>query len=239
MTGSIDDRIQHVLDGAASPEERAQLDALLAADPEARRRYDELRSLFDALTGAPAEDAPAGLHDDVMRSLPSRAGGAAVLDDGRCLGSQPFAAAAVAAVIIFVTLRGGPPVPAGRPPSGTMSGAPPAHFDSGWAQRRRAPRDAAAEAEGAARPVVSDVPTRVTFPTPWARSADRRHRLREPGDGAPRGITSSSRSAPSRTSIELRVDGRERGAAAARGDDDRRGVRGPSRSDVAAHRPGR
>jgi hypothetical protein len=166
MTGSIDDRIQQVLDGASSPEERAQLDALLAADPEARRRYDELRSLFDALAGEPAEAAPAGLHEDVMRSLPDRARAGAARTRRWALPrlALPFAAAAVAAVIIFVTLRGGPPVSLldGRS-SGTMSGAPPRAFRLGLGTEGAALHVTLwREAEGAARVVVvSDVPTRV------------------------------------------------------------------------------
>lgn len=62
-------RMHDVLDGAASAEERAQLDAALARDAEARAHFDELRRLFDALAAAPQLAPPASFVDDAVAAI--------------------------------------------------------------------------------------------------------------------------------------------------------------------------
>jgi anti-sigma factor RsiW len=55
-------RLMHeVLDGAASEEEARTLDRLLAADPDARAQFDDLRRLFDGLNTMPQACPPEGL----------------------------------------------------------------------------------------------------------------------------------------------------------------------------------
>lgn len=65
----FDARINEVLDGAASAADRAALEREMSADPELRRRFDALRSLFDTLGGIQMSDPPADLHDDIVRSI--------------------------------------------------------------------------------------------------------------------------------------------------------------------------
>jgi len=166
MSGSLDEIIQQALDGSASAEERARLDARLASDPDARRRYDELRALFEALSDGPSEDPPPTLHDDIMRALPDRT---PVPLPARPRYrwprlALPFAAGAIAAAIVLITLHGGPSgtLPQGSS-SGTMSGAPSPAVRLGLGTEGAALHVTLwREAEGAARlAVVSDVPTRV------------------------------------------------------------------------------
>ena len=55
-----------VLDGQASPEERAELDRLLAADPSACEQFAGLRALFAAMSRVPPVEPPAHLLDGVI-----------------------------------------------------------------------------------------------------------------------------------------------------------------------------
>ena len=55
------DHLMHaVLDGEASPEEARELDRLLAADPAARARFDDLKRLFGELGSVPKALPPGG-----------------------------------------------------------------------------------------------------------------------------------------------------------------------------------
>ena len=58
-----------VLDGAASSEERAALDRLLAQDLQARTQFADLERLFGALDVMPRIEPPEGFADDVMAAL--------------------------------------------------------------------------------------------------------------------------------------------------------------------------
>ena len=49
MTRLTDDQIQQYLDGTLSPEERVQVNSLLAVNPENRRRLEEYQGLFEFL----------------------------------------------------------------------------------------------------------------------------------------------------------------------------------------------
>ncbi len=61
-----------VLDGEATPGEAGELERLLAADPAARTRFDELRRLFDGLAAVPKAFPPEGLVASVMAGLPQQ-----------------------------------------------------------------------------------------------------------------------------------------------------------------------
>jgi anti-sigma factor RsiW len=61
------DELMHaVLDGECSLEQRAELDRLLAADPEARAKFSALRALFGAMSQLPEVEPPADLLDAAL-----------------------------------------------------------------------------------------------------------------------------------------------------------------------------
>src|SRR5213075_2668627 len=73
MNPSELDALMHaVLDGEATPDESRGLDRILAADPSAKARFDELQILFEELGRIPMAAAPSGLVDAVMSRLPHR-----------------------------------------------------------------------------------------------------------------------------------------------------------------------
>ncbi|HJU23643.1 MAG TPA: hypothetical protein VJ891_14140, partial [Casimicrobiaceae bacterium] len=59
-----------VLDGEATPAEAGELEKRLAADAAARARYDELRSMFAALSRVPKVYPPEGLIASVLANIP-------------------------------------------------------------------------------------------------------------------------------------------------------------------------
>jgi anti-sigma factor RsiW len=61
-----------VLDGEATPDEARELEHLLATNPAARAQFEELRSLFDALSRVPKAFPPEGLVAAVLASVPQR-----------------------------------------------------------------------------------------------------------------------------------------------------------------------
>lgn len=141
MNDTIDDLIQRALEGEASTAERARLEARLASDPAARARYDELSRAFEALGAVHLAEPPAGMRDEVLRAIrgaapawapaSTRAGRLAPAARTPALAGRPaftwlrialpVAAAAVAALVMFVGLPGGPGS-SGDKVSGTMSG---------------------------------------------------------------------------------------------------------------------
>jgi hypothetical protein len=58
-----------VLDGAATKDERTELERVLATDASARAQFDELRRLFDILASVPQLAPPTGFADQVMGAL--------------------------------------------------------------------------------------------------------------------------------------------------------------------------
>jgi len=112
MTESLDELIQRVLDGDATPAERALLENRLANDPAARSRREEIGRVFQALEGVRVEDPPAGLRDDILRAVRGAAPAwrRAPARTGRPVFSWlrltlPLAGA-VAALVIFVSWQG-------------------------------------------------------------------------------------------------------------------------------------
>lgn len=129
MNESLDDLIQRSLDGNASAQEKTQLEARMAADLSARRRFDELSRVFQALGAARLEDSPAGIRDDVLRAIRGAASSRAQAPAraGRPTFSWmrivlPAAAGVVAAMVLFASWQGTHSNPAGGM-TGTMSGA--------------------------------------------------------------------------------------------------------------------
>ena len=142
--------IEDVLDGAATPEQEARLQARLADDPAARRSYLERVALFEALaTKSEWVEPPADLAAGVLREIrkgpnpsPGASGAFTSWRDAfrrRPVLSWAFAIASSAAVIALAIAVGIGPAPwssrGSLPVTGTM--APP---DAGgsWLQADRA-----------------------------------------------------------------------------------------------------
>ena len=74
----LDHRMQAVLDGEATPEEAGAIERLLAADPAARARFEDLTRLFRDLGKVPRVQPPDGFGPAVMERValrpPRRAG---------------------------------------------------------------------------------------------------------------------------------------------------------------------
>ena len=68
-----DELLSAYLDDELSPEERADVEAALDADPELRRTCDELRALSNALQAMPATAAPDWSATIVERALAATA----------------------------------------------------------------------------------------------------------------------------------------------------------------------
>lgn len=128
MSESFDELLQRVLDGDATPAERAHLEAHLAADPEARNRREEMGRVFQALEGARLEDPPAGLRDDVLRAVRGAAPSwrRAPARTGRPVFSWMRlalpVAGVVAALVVFVSWQGVNRTVSKDRVTGTMSG---------------------------------------------------------------------------------------------------------------------
>ena len=69
-TSELDELMQAVLDGEATPEQARELERRLAADPAARAEFGQLKHLFDGLAGVPKQFPPEGLVASVMSRLP-------------------------------------------------------------------------------------------------------------------------------------------------------------------------
>lgn len=64
--------IQREIDGLNSPEESAELQAIVAKDPQVRKIYDELRAVADTLEQAEQLEPPAHLKAAILSALPKR-----------------------------------------------------------------------------------------------------------------------------------------------------------------------
>lgn len=72
----IDELADSVLDGEASAEERAELERLLAENPEAKARVAERRALFETLRGVPRRSPPEDLRDSILTAIRIEGSGA-------------------------------------------------------------------------------------------------------------------------------------------------------------------
>src|SRR5690242_11977805 len=70
MKRRLDELMQTVLDGEATPDETSELDQRLAGDASARARFEETRRLFDALSRVPKPYPPEGLVASVLANIP-------------------------------------------------------------------------------------------------------------------------------------------------------------------------
>ena len=126
ITDAHEQLIQDVIAGEASPARAAELEHLIASNPEARFRYDEMRELFRVMADAPVPQPPADLHAGIMRAIaaePSHAIVTRVRRSRLSLVATFLTGAAAASLVIVAMLRG--PV-AGLPgpdlaTSGTMA----------------------------------------------------------------------------------------------------------------------
>ena len=130
MREPIEDLIQRVLDGSATPEERNRLDTLIAADPALRRRHEELAHVFTVLGSARMAAPPEDLRGSVMQAiadLPTSASRRAQPGSHRIpRGARwfrfalPVTAVIAAAVLVWAVRSPSPASRAGI--SGTMAG---------------------------------------------------------------------------------------------------------------------
>lgn len=131
---AIDDLIQSVLDGEASPSDVTRLEQMIAADPFVRRRHAELQQTFATLAqGAKLEDPPADLSASILaeirRQKPAVARHAAARPVSRPAFSWlrlalPLAACAAAAVVLLWSGRPTALRPAAEVTTGTIAAAP-------------------------------------------------------------------------------------------------------------------
>lgn len=108
---AIDDLIQSVLDGEASPSDVTRLEQMIAADPFVRRRHAELQQAFATLAqGANLEDPPADLQASILEEIRRRQPAVARSADSRPISrpafswlrlALPLAAFAAAAVVLL------------------------------------------------------------------------------------------------------------------------------------------
>jgi len=70
MNRRLDELMQSVLDGEATPEEATELDRRLAADAAASARFEELGRLFEGLRAVPKAYPPEGLVASVLANIP-------------------------------------------------------------------------------------------------------------------------------------------------------------------------
>ena len=118
--------IHEILEGDASPAQRAELERLIAADPEIRARHDEMSSVFRLLAEAPDPGVPDDLHAGIVRAIAaepphgvpeSRATGLRRGSRWPVLGAF-LAGAATASLLVVAALRG--PY-TGRPGTGDLA----------------------------------------------------------------------------------------------------------------------
>ena len=71
-TTHIDELMHAVLDGEATEPQARELERVLAVDPAARARFEELKRLFSALEGVPEATPPADIIERILTrtSLP-------------------------------------------------------------------------------------------------------------------------------------------------------------------------
>jgi len=67
------DFLSGYLDGELTSEERAEVEARLAASPELRAELDEIRVVRDAVRSLPRRDAPAGFWDTIVANVETAA----------------------------------------------------------------------------------------------------------------------------------------------------------------------
>ncbi len=131
---AIDDLIQSVLEGDASPSDVSRLEQLIATDAFVRERHARLKQAFDALAeGTALEDPPAGLRENVLAEIRRQQSAAQARSTPRPVSrpafswlrlALPVAAVTVAAVVVLWNGRANGPSPALESTSGAIAAAP-------------------------------------------------------------------------------------------------------------------
>lgn len=131
---AIDDLIQTVLEGDASPSDVTRLEQMIATDPFVRQRHADLQQAFATLAqGAKLEDPPADLSANILaeirRQTPASARTASARPISRPAFSWlrlalPLAACAAAAVVLLWNGRPNTIRPAAEGITGTIAAAP-------------------------------------------------------------------------------------------------------------------
>lgn len=111
------------LDGRLDAAGRVELEAILANDPVARARREQLRAVARALADAPVPSFPEGLRDEVLRRLPQRSNRAQRVRRAWRTGLA-LAASVVAAVVVLRLVPQGTE-PASDQVSATLAPATP------------------------------------------------------------------------------------------------------------------
>lgn len=109
ITDTHEQLIHDVIAGEASPARTAELERLIASDPDARARYDEVRELFRVLADAPVPQPPADLHAGIMRLIaaePRQAIKTRPRSNPFSLVATFLAGAAAASLVVVALLRG-------------------------------------------------------------------------------------------------------------------------------------
>lgn len=127
---AIDDLIQTVLEGGASPSDVSRLEHLIATDEHVRERHARLKQAFETLAlGATLEEPPAGLRDGILAEIRQQRVARPVRPVARPAFSWfrlalPLAACAAAAVVLLWNGRATAPRPAAEGVTGAIAAAP-------------------------------------------------------------------------------------------------------------------
>ena len=100
-----------VLDGVASPAERAELDATIARDPAAREQWETLQATFAELAKLTAPEPPADLKPAILRAIRAESTPAIARAERRPLWDffrwgTAFVAGAAAGILIWSQIAG-------------------------------------------------------------------------------------------------------------------------------------
>jgi hypothetical protein len=117
MDARVLELINLELDGRLDAAGRAELEAILANDPAARTRREQLRAVAQALADAPAPTLPLDFRDSVLRHLPQRSRRASRYHVGLALAASVLVA--IGALSLTRLELAGPPEQVG----GTMAPA--------------------------------------------------------------------------------------------------------------------
>lgn len=131
---AIDELIQSVLEGDASPSDVSRLERLVATDADVRERHARLKQAFEVLAeGAALEDPPADLKASILAEIRQQQAAARSRTAPRPVSrpafswlrlALPLAACAAAAVVVLWNGRASAPRPAAEGTTGAIAAAP-------------------------------------------------------------------------------------------------------------------
>ena len=106
MNPSTIELIQLAIDGEATPSQRAELESILAASPEARDYFDSIDRVAKTIGNAPRVEPSPSIRDDVMSALRNRTATVVSMNQHRTRRRHLLAYgwAAAAAAVILVAL---------------------------------------------------------------------------------------------------------------------------------------